>query len=249
MSDNIAKNTKTAAVTGASRGIGRAVALKFAKKGYRVAICCQKSKTALEETLAQMNKFGNGHISYVGDMGNIEDAAGFFTHIQKKWGRLDILVNNAGRSQFGLLQDMSIEEWNSLINSNLTSVFCCSKFAIPMMLVPKHGKIINISSVWGDAGASAETAYSASKGGVNSLTKALAKELAPSGIQVNAVSCGMIDTEMNSIFSQEEINAICNDIPAGRMGTADEAADFICQLADSADYLTGQVIRFDGGWI
>lgn len=246
MSDNV---NKTIAVTGASRGIGKAIALKFAKNGYNVAICCQKNEKALYETLSQINETGANHISFVGDMGNINDAARFFEIIKKKWGRLDILVNNAGRSHYGLLQDMSIYEWNNLINSNLTSVFCCSKFAIPMMLVPKHGKIINISSVWGDTGSSAETAYSATKGGINAMTKALAKELAPSGIQVNAVSCGMIDTDMNNIFSQDEINDICNEIPVGRMGKTSEVADFVYLLANSVDYLTGQIIRLDGGWI
>ena len=161
---------------------------------------------------------------------------------------LDILVNNAGVAHIGLLQDMTDEEWRKVIDTNLSSVFYCCRQAIPGMLHRKKGKIINISSMWGNVGASCEVAYSASKGGINSFTKALAKELAPSNIQGNAIACGVIDTRMNACYSLEEREALSQDIPAGRFGQPEEAAALIYDLACGHDYLTGQVITLDGGY-
>lgn len=240
---------KVVAITGASRGIGKAIALKYAKEGYNLAICCH---TRTEELLAVQKEIENHSancIIFTGDMGNFKEAAAFFDKIQTNFGRLDILINNAGISHIGLLQDMSSEEWNTILSSNLNSVFHCSKLAIRMMLPEKHGKILSISSVWGFVGASMEVAYSTTKGGINSFTKALAKELAPSGIQVNAIACGIIDTEMNSFLSTEELNYILEEIPAGRMGTAEEVAKLAYDINEKNDYLTGQVIILDGGWI
>lgn len=162
---------------------------------------------------------------------------------------IDILINNAGISHIGLLQDMSIEEWNQVLNTNLTSAFSCSKYAIPDMITRKQGKIINISSVWGCSGASCEVAYSASKGGLNLFTQALAKELAPSNIQVNAIACGCIDTQMNACFSEEERATLTDEIPAGRFGMPEEVASLVLTLAEGNEYLTGQIITLDGGWI
>ena len=162
---------------------------------------------------------------------------------------IDILINNAGISHIGLLQDMSIEEWNQVLNTNLTSAFSCSKYAIPDMITRKQGKIINISSIWGCSGASCEVAYSASKGGLNLFTQALAKELAPSNIQVNAIACGVIDTDMNRCFSDEERAALVEEIPAGRMGAPEEVAQLALHIAEDCNYLNGQIITLDGGWI
>lgn len=172
-----------------------------------------------------------------------------FDDAVSRFGSIDVLINNAGISHIGLLQDMSIDEWNNIISINLTSVFSCCKLAIPYMLRAGHGSIINISSVWGVAGASCEVAYSATKGGINAFTKALAKELAPSGINVNAIACGVMDTEMNSCFTDEEIKNIIEEIPAGRMGCPDEAAALALSLSEGSSYLTGQVIVLDGGYI
>ena len=144
---------------------------------------------------------------------------------------------------------MEFEEWDNLIASNLSSVFHCCRLAIPGMVRNQSGHIVNISSVWGVCGASCEAAYSASKGGVNALTQALAKELAPSHIQVNAIACGAIDTEMNRFLSAEERDMLLEEIPAGRMGTPEEVADMVWSLTEGPAYLTGQVIRLDGGWI
>ncbi|MBO5524526.1 MAG: SDR family oxidoreductase, partial [Roseburia sp.] len=172
-----------------------------------------------------------------------------FSEVTERFGGIDVLINNAGISHIGLLSDMTIEEWNRIVNTNLTSVFSSCKLAIPYMVHQKAGKIINISSVWGIAGASCEVAYSACKGGVNAFTKALAKELAPSNIQVNAIACGVIDTQMNACFSEEEREALAEEIPAGRFGLPEEVAALALQLATGNDYLTGQIITLDGGWL
>ena len=160
-----------------------------------------------------------------------------------------MLINNAGIAHIGLLSDMSSEEWHTLMGTNLDAVFYMSKAVIPHMVHCHSGKILNVSSVWGEVGASCEAAYSASKGAVNSLTKALAKELAPSHISVNGVSFGVIDTDMNRCFDEEERASLAEEIPYGRFASPEEAAAFCYQITESPEYLTGQIIRFDGGWI
>ena len=164
-------------------------------------------------------------------------------------GQIDVLIHNAGISHIGLLSDMTLEEWWRVIDTNLNSCFYLSHELIPQMVHRKEGKLLFVSSVWGNVGASMEVAYSASKGGINSFTRALAKELAPSNIQVNAVAFGVIDTQMNQCFSEEERRALKEEIPADRMGTCAEAAEMISQVLHSPAYLTGQVITMDGGWI
>ena len=240
---------KTVLVTGASRGIGKAIAVKFAKKGYNVVISCVRREEQLLQTKKEIESFQVSCLSYLGDMGVAENCAELFKKIRKQFGGLDVLVNNAGISYIGLLQDMKPEDWELILRTNLTSVFNCCKLAIPMMLEKKQGKIINISSVWGVCGASCEAAYSATKGGVNALTKALAKELAPSNIQVNAIACGAIDTEMNHFLDEEELIGLIEEIPAGRLGRAEEVADLAYHLGYKENYLTGQVIGLDGGWV
>lgn len=241
-------NNKSVIVTGASRGIGREIALKYAKEGYNVSINCLHNTQRLEETRRQIEAHGVSCLTFQGDMGIYRQAEQFISQSIQNFGIPDILVNNAGISYIGLLQDMSCQEWDTVLRTNLTSVFHCCKLVIPYMLKLKCGKIINISSVWGTVGASTETAYSASKGGINAFTKALAKELAPSNIQVNAVACGIIDTEMNAGFSADDLDTVTREVPAGRMGTPGEVADFVFHLTESPAYLTGQVITLDGGW-
>ena len=239
----------TVLVTGASRGIGKAIATRFAKEGCSLVITCKNSadalykfKKALEET------YGISVLASIGNIGDYSYVHQLFEEIKETFGGIDIVINNAGISHIGLLSDMSAEEWHNLLDINLSSVFYTSKLAIPYMLSKQAGKIINISSVWGNVGASCEVAYSASKGGMNTFTKALAKELAPSNIQVNAVACGCIDTEMNQCFSEEERQDLMNEIPAGRFGKAEEVAELVFTLAHNHNYLTGQIIAFDGGW-
>ncbi|OYP47274.1 3-oxoacyl-ACP reductase [Lachnotalea glycerini] len=188
-------------------------------------------------------------MSFIGDLGKYENVELLFDKITTRYKGIDILVNNAGISHLGLLSEMTIEDWNHIISTNLSSVFHCSKLAIPYMVHQKSGKIINISSVWGICGASYEVAYSASKGGVNAFTKALAKELAPSNIQVNAIACGVIDTQMNQFLDEAERASLIEEIPSNRIGSPDEVADLVYDLAKGHQYLTGQVIKLDGGWI
>lgn len=240
---------KTVLVTGASRGIGKAIAVKYAKKGYNVAVNCIHSEERLAQTRREIESYQTECLAFLGDMGNPADCQALFKKIRKQFGGVDVLVNNAGISYIGLLQDMTSDDWDRIVRTNLTSVFNCCRLAIPYMVEKKCGKIINISSVWGVAGASCEVAYSATKGGINAFTKALAKELAPSGIQVNAIACGAIDTEMNHFLDQEELIDLIDEIPAGRLGKAEEVADLAYHLGYKDSYLTGQVIGLDGGWI
>lgn len=240
---------KTVLVTGSSRGIGKAIAVKFAKEKYNVIINGASKEELLLQTKSELTALQVSCLALFGDIGNYEMAKGMFDQIRKQFGGLDVLVNNAGISYIGLLQDMTPEDWNRVITTNLTSVFNCCSLAVPYMVQNKQGKIINISSVWGNTGASCEVAYSASKGGMNAFTKALAKELAPSNIQVNAIACGAIDTEMNHFLEDEELMLLTGEIPAGRLGRAEEVADLVYHLAVSSEYLTGQIIGLDGGWI
>lgn len=240
----------TVLITGASRGIGKAIAYRFAKEGYSLIINCSKSSEALANLKKELEEtYQVPILASVGNVGDYSYVQQLFDEIQEHFGGVDVVVNNAGISHIGLLTDMSIEEWKHLMDVNLSSVFYTSKLAVPHMVSQRKGKIINISSVWGNVGASCEVAYSASKGGMNSFTKALAKELAPSNIQVNAIACGCIDTEMNQCFSAEERQALADEIPAGRFGTPEEVAAFVYSLAEEHNYLTGQIITLDGGWV
>lgn len=240
---------KTVVVTGASRGIGRAVSIYYAQNGFNVCICCRKNSEMLEKVRQEILNYGVECIAYTGDIGNFQKCETFFKLIAQSYSKIDILVNNAGISHIGLLQDMSPDEWHNIVEANLTSVFNCCKLAIPIMLSRHSGKIVNISSVWGCVGASTEVAYSATKGGINSFTKALAKELAPSNIQVNAIACGIIDTDMNSFLNDDELQSVLDEVPAGRIGKPEDVAKLAFDITNTSDYLTGQVIKLDGGWI
>lgn len=243
-------NKKTILVTGASRGIGRAIALTFAKHDYHVFLNCSRSIEELEAVKSEIEAMPNGSCDlFIGDIGNSKFVSETFAAIYQKCDALDVLVNNAGIAHIGLLTDMTDEEWHRILQTNLSSVFYCCREAVPNMVSKKAGKIINISSMWGTVGASCEAAYSATKSGVHGLTRALAKELAPSNIQVNAIACGCIDTSMNHQLSAEEKFSLEEEIPAGRFGSPQEVADFVMQLAGSPSYLTGQVIGLDGGFI
>ena len=233
-------------ITGSSRGIGRAVANTFAQAGFDLILTCKSSIESLQKLAQDLeDAYGVRCLAVAADMGKFQDVKRVFGYVTD----LDVLVNNAGISYIGLLSDMSVEDWQNVMHTNLDSCFYASKLAIPVMLKRHRGRIINISSVWGCVGASCEVAYSATKGGINAFTKALAKELAPSNIQVNAVACGAIDTEMNQWMEEDELIQLVEEIPAGRLGRAEEVADFVYHLGYKGSYLTGQVIGLDGGWI
>ena len=234
-----------AVVTGASRGIGAAIAEALAEEGYDLVLTCS-------ETISELKKLGKklekeydvqcrAEQCDVGDWQQVSDLFGTI-------GRLEVLINNAGISHIGLLSDMTPQEWENLIRTNLTGSFHTCKCAIPLFLQQHSGRILNISSVWGTVGASMEVAYSASKGGLNSFTRALAKELAPSGIAGNAIACGVIDTQMNAGFSAEEMEALRREIPADRIGKPEEVAQLTLKLLQSPVYMTGQIVTMDGGW-
>lgn len=224
-------------------------ALAFAEHDWHVFINCRNSLDQLKETERMILASGGICTMLPGDVGNPDDVRTMFDKISTLCGGLEVLVNNAGRAYFGLLSDMTDEDWRAVIDADLSSAFYCCRAAIPYMVSRKSGKIINISSMWGTAGASCEAAYSAAKSGLHGLTRALAKELAPSNIQVNALACGVIDTEMNARLSTEERAALEEEIPAGRYGTPEEAARAVLMLAEAPAYLTGQIIGLDGGMI
>ena len=236
---------RCAFITGASRGIGKAIAIALAGNDYDLYLVCKNSEDQLLQLKESLEKQYSVSVTcLIGDVSSYS----FIENCFSKIDHLDVLINNAGISYIGLLSDMTPDEWNRVISINLSSAFYASKCAIPLMLQNHCGKIINISSVWGNVGSSTEVAYSASKGGLNAFTKALAKELAPSNIQVNAIACGVIDTDMNSCFNKEEMDSLIEEIPSDRLGRSEEVAQMVLRLLDSPTYLTGQVITFDGGW-
>lgn len=234
-----------ALVTGASRGIGKAIAAMLASQGYDLYMTCHKNSELLYRLADELQKrYGVICRCYVFSICDEEKVAEMFQEIPY----LDILVNNAGVSYIGLLTDMTYREWREVIDTNLNACFLTCRCAVPAMVRRQRGKIINISSVWGTVGASMEAAYSASKGGVNAFTRALAKELGPSNIQVNAIACGVIDTDMNRCFNEDEMKLLIQEIPADRIGRPEEVAELVRLLCAGNEYLTGQVITLDGGW-
>ena len=245
ITENLASTAKYALITGASRGIGASIAESLAQEGYHLYLTCIHSSDRLSSLAKRLEaQYGIQCTPVTADMGNPEDVERLFAQI----GTLDVLINNAGISYIGLLHEMSVADWQKVMSTNLDALFYTCRLAIPLMLTKHSGRIINISSVWGNVGASMETAYSASKGGVNSFTKALAKELAPSNIQVNAIACGVIDTDMNRCFSEDELTVLRDEIPADRIGQSKEVAQMVLSLLHAPEYLTGQVIALDGGW-
>lgn len=240
---------KTAIIIGASTGIGRATALALSGKYNSISITSFIHK---EELLSLRDELmAKGCICYceTGDAGDMEFMEKFIQNTIDHLGSdIDLLINNAGISYVGLINDMTAQDFDRTMKSNVYSVFNSCRLVVPHMIQHHKGHIINISSVWGNVGASCEVAYSASKGAVNSFSKALGKELAPSGITVNAIAFGAIDTSMNGHLSPEERQMLEDEIPAGRMAIPSEAADFIVHIAECGEYLNGQVITFDGAW-
>ena len=241
---------RTAFITGASRGIGRGIALLPARSGYNLALTCRRNKEDLDAFAQELHsRYMIDVCTYQCNASSYPEVASTIEAALAHFGKITLLVNNAGISKVGLLTDLSPEEWKELIETNLSSLFYHCKSIIPSMLQKEEGRIINISSMWGSVGASCEVAYSASKGGVNAFTRALAKELAPSNIPVNAIACGVIDTDMNRIFTEEDRQALSEEIPAGRFAEPEEVGEAVLALAQMPAYVTGQIIGMDGGYL
>lgn len=240
---------KTVVITGATGGIGRALAKAFAKEGFQLALNCHTSIESLNTLCNKLSTaYGVSCLALPANVGDSTEVSHMFNRIRETFSAVDILINNAGITHFGLLSDMQNPAWKEVMSTNLDSLFYCSKEVIPAMVREKRGRIINICSVWGERGASYEVAYSASKGGMIGFTKALAKELAPSGIPVNAIAPGVVDTAMNAELTPDELNLLKEEIPANRFASPKEIAETALFLATAPSYLTGQILGVNGGW-
>lgn len=240
---------KTVLITGSSRGIGEAIAKKL-NKSYNLVLTYNKNKDKALNLLDDLRKENPNVIAVKCDVKNEEDVNNLFDLAEKNFSHVDILINNAGISYFGLLQDMDFSSWNEIINTNLSSIFLTSKRAIPNMVSQKSGVIINMSSIWGIFGASFEVAYSASKGGINSFTKALSKELLPSNIRVNAISPGIVDTDMTKLdLSDDDKRDLKEDLLEKRFAKSEEIANLVeFLISDKGSYITGSIFDINGGF-
>ena len=241
---------KTVLITGASRGIGAATARLFAQKGWAVAVNYRNSREAAEGLVSEIRKNGGTALAIPADVGDPEQVEALFRTAERELGQIEALVNNAGIAQQKLFTDVTEEDWDRIFAVNVKGMFHCAQAVLPAMIRKKRGKIVNLSSMWGQVGASCEVAYSAAKGAVIAFTKALAQEVGPSGIQVNCVAPGVIDTEMNHTLSPETLAALREETPLGVLGKASDVAEAIGFLvSDRADFITGQVLAPNGGMI
>ncbi len=243
----MSENKPVAIVTGASRGIGFAIAKALGDAGYQLAICATREET-VNAALEKLHAFG---VDAVGEVVNVSDAdavKAFVQGISKRFGRLDVLVNNAGITKDGLAMRMKSEDWHAVIDTNLSSVFYASQAALKPMMKARTGRIINISSVVASMGNPGQLNYCASKGGIDAMTRSLAKELGSRGITVNAIAPGFIATDMTADLGDDAHAALTAQIPLGRLGEPEDIAAAVVFLAgDSASYITGQVLHVNGG--
>ncbi|NCA67238.1 MAG: SDR family NAD(P)-dependent oxidoreductase [Clostridia bacterium] len=238
---------KTAFVTGASKGIGKAIAFELARNGMNVIVGCKTSITEAEEVASQLARYNVRSIAVKGDIGDYVSVKNMFDYIYSVFPQVDVMVNNAGISLVKPIMDTTYDEWIELVNVNLTSIYNTTKFVLPKMCENGFGRIINISSIWGEIGASCEVAYSACKAGVIGFTKALAKEVPPR-VTVNCIAPGIIYTEMNATLSEAEVVEFLKGVPASRMGKAEEIASLVSYLAsENSGYTSGQIIGVNGG--
>lgn len=246
MEENQEKNivNKVVVVTGGSRGIGAEIVKFLAKLGYKVVLNYNKSESYAQDVKKELN---NVEI-FKADVSKKEEANALIDFAIKKYGKIDVLINNAGIAQTKLFTEITDEDWKDIIDTNLNSAFYCSREAVKNMIHNKSGLIINISSIWGITGASCEVAYSTSKAAINGFTKALAKELGPSNIRVNAIAPGIINTAMNSYLSEDELKNIKEEIPLEKIGDPVDIAKCVKWLIED-NYTTGQIISINGGWI
>lgn len=246
MEENQEKNivNKVVVVTGGSRGIGAEIVKFLAKLGYKVVLNYNKSESYAQDVKKELNDVE----IFKADVSKKEEANALIDFAIKKYGKIDVLINNAGIAQTKLFTEITDEDWKNIIDTNLNSAFYCSREAVKNMIHNKSGLIINISSIWGITGASCEVAYSTSKAAINGFTKALAKELGPSNIRVNAIAPGIINTAMNSYLSEDELKNIKEEIPLEKIGNPVDIAKCVKWLIED-NYTTGQIISINGGWI
>ena len=240
---------KTVLITGASRGIGAAIAKKL-NTSYNLILTYKENKDKALNLLEDLRKENPNVIAVKCDVKNEDEINSLFDLAEKNFSHVDILINNAGISYFGLIQDMTLSDWNEILRTNLSSIFLTSKRAIPNMVCQKSGVIINISSIWGSLGASLEVAYSATKGGVNSFTKALSKELLPSNIRVNAISPGIVDTDMTKFdLSEDDKKSLKEDLIEKRFAKSEEIANLVeFLISEKGSYITGSIFDINGGF-
>lgn len=238
---------KTALITGGTKGIGKAIALKFLQCGFEVVLNYRSDEASALATQEEFNMLGFCPVLLRADVSDEMQVRSMFKEFFSIYEKLDVLVNNAGVSQIKVIQDTTLSDWNKIFDNNVKSVFLTCREVADKMVFSGGGSIINVSSIWGEVGASCEVAYSASKGAVIAFTKALAKELAPSNVRVNCISPGVIDTEMNSHLTGEEMEELISTIPMGRIGTPEDVAEACFSLAECA-YVTGEVLSVGGGF-
>ena len=242
---NVEKTMKTVLITGGSRGIGKEMVRAFAKAGYSVAFTFKQSKDAAKALSDE-----TGALAIAADSALESDVLAAVHKTLEEFGHVDCLINNSAVSSFSLLTDLSLDDWNNTLAVNLTGAFLYSKAVIPDMIKRKQGRIINITSMWGLVGSSCEVHYSASKAGLIGMTKALAKELGPSGITVNAIAPGVINTDMNKTLSCEDMRALIDETPLMRIGEPSDVAEAALFLAgDAASFITGEVLNVNGGYV
>ncbi len=241
---------KTVLITGASRGIGAAAARLFAENGYRVAINYCANEKAANDLVAELTAAGGDVFAVRADVSDESQVTAMMQQVLARFGKLDVLIHNAGIAHQGLLTDTDADTWHNLMGVHLDGAYYCAKAVIPTMVCHQNGVILTVSSMWGITGASCEVAYSAAKAGLIGFSKALAKELGPSGVRVNCVAPGVIDTAMCADFDEQTRRELCGETPLGRMGTAEDVANTLLFLAsDNADFITGQVIGVNGGFL
>ena len=249
MEENKEKNIvhKAVLVTGGSRGIGAEIVKMLAKENYSIVLNYNHSEKQAIQIQEELQKQGRQIAIFQADVSKREAVKKLIQFTINTFGTIDVLINNAGIAQEKLFTDITDNDWNTMLNTNLNSVFYCTQEALPEMIRKKEGCIINISSIWGITGSSCEVAYSTAKAGINGMTKALAKELGPSNIRVNAIAPGIIDTSMNEYLTKEEKQVIEQEIPLEKVGKTIDIARCVKWLMED-EYTTGQIISINGGW-